>query len=548
MTTTPSPQQPAEAPGHSHFDSIVIGAGFGGLRMLWELRRLGLSARVLEAGSNVGGTWYWNRYPGARTDSEAWVYCFSFDKDLLQDWNWSERFPQQRDMERYFHHVAERFDMRKDIQFDTRVASARYDEPANIWEIETEQGERFTCTYLIAATGLLHISKDPPFAGLASYQGQWFRTSDWPKEPIDFTGQHVAVVGTGATGVQVIPVVAQMANCLTVFQRTPNYVVPGRSHPLDAPELAEIKRNYDRIWQQAGEHVYGFAMEPAGRTYGEASPAERQRIFDAGWEAGGFRYLFETFDDLLINEEANAEAAEFVRNKIRSIVKDPETAKLLCPDNHPYGGKRPPMGQYYYETFNRDNVALVDVRSNPIADVTPTGIRLQDGAEFPVDTIIFALGFDALTGSLTRMTVTGRQGQTLADKWRHAPQTNLGISVDGFPNLFMISGPQSPFANIPVVIEQSASFIGALLAHARDSGCDRIEATPQAAEAWGRHCQALLDMSPIIQAGEGVNSWFAGANLEGKARGVYFYYGGAAGYFAELRQAIAEGFGGFACS
>jgi len=536
--------QSATSPAIPHVDAIVIGAGFGGLRALWELRKLGLGTRVLEAGSNVGGTWYWNRYPGARADSEAWVYCFWFDKSLQQDWNWPERYPQQRDIEQYFQHVVDRFDMRKDIQFDTRVASATYDEQKKLWIVETERGERFSCTYLVSASGFLHIAKDPPYKGLTSFQGQWYKTSSWPEEDVDLTGKRVAVVGTGATGVQVIPVVAQMAEHLFVFQRTPNYVVPGRSHPLEAPEMAEIKRNYDKIWKQAEKHVYAFAMEPAGKMHDDFSPAERQRILDAGWEAGGFNYLFQTFDDLLVNEEANATAAEFVRNKIRAIVKNPETAELLCPKNHPYGGKRPPMGQHYYETFNRENVTLVDVGSNPIDDVTPRGIRLRDGSEFDVDVIIFALGFDALTGSLAHMNVSGKKGQKLEERWRLAPRTYLGISVDGFPNLFMISGPQAPFANIPVVIEKSVSFIGKAVEHARQSG-GSIEATPDAVESWNRRCQELFDMNPIIKAGESVNSWFSGANIDGKASGVYFYYGGAAGYFNEIGDVVDKGFPGF---
>lgn len=536
--------QSANAGSAKHCDAIVIGAGFGGLRSLWELRKLGMSARLLEAGSDVGGTWYWNRYLGARADSEAWVYCFWFDKALQEEWNWPERFPQQRDIERYFQYVADRFDMRKDMQFNTRVVAATYDESANLWTIRTAQGETFTCTYLIAATGFLHIAKDPPFKGLSSFHGEWYQTSNWPKEPVDFGGKRVAVIGTGATGVQVIPIVAQLAEHLFVFQRTPNYVVPGRSYPLEEADQQEIKRNYEQIWKQAEQHVYGFAMEPPNRLSADFTPEEQQRILDAGWEAGGFRYLFETFDDLLVNEEANEMAAEFIRNKIRAIVRNSQTAELLSPRNHPYGGKRPPMGQNYYETFNRENVTLIDVSTNAIEEITPQGIRLSNGEEYGVDVIIFALGFDALTGSLTRIDVTGRGGLTLKEKWRQAPQTYLGICVDGFPNLFMVSGPQSPFANIPVVVEKSVSFIGQALDHARSKG-GRIEAMPEAADNWGRHCQDLLDMSPIIKAGERVNSWFSGANLEGKAHAAYFYYGGAAGYFAEVQKVIDDGFPGF---
>jgi cation diffusion facilitator CzcD-associated flavoprotein CzcO len=517
-----------------HFDVLVVGAGFGGMRMLWELRKRGLSAKVLEAGSNVGGTWYWNRYPGARTDSDAAVYCFWFDKELHEDWDWPERFPTQAEMEKYFQHVVDRYDMRKDIQFNTLVDSAVYDEDSNVWTVGTDSNETFTCTYLVCATGLLHISKDPPFPGLTSFHGEWYKTSNWPKEHVDFAGKRVAVVGTGATGVQVIPVVACVADQLHVFQRTPNYVVPGRNLTLDAWDRQEMKRNYDRIWQKAESHIYAFAMDTTGRNFNDFTPEERQRIFEAGWEAGGFNYLFQTFDDLLVNVEANKMAADFIRNKIRAIVADPATAELLCPKNHPYAGKRPPMGQLYYETFNRDNVKLVDVSKNPIADVTPNGIRLENGDEFEVDVIIFALGFDALTGSLMRMNVRGRQGQKLEEKWRDAPHTHLGMCIDGFPNLFMISGPQSPFANIPVVVEKSVTFIGKALDKARENG-GMIEARPEAVEAWGRKCSELLDMSPIIKSGEGVNAWFSGANVEGKAHAVYFYYGGASQYFLDLQ-------------
>lgn len=541
MTTT----SPANGSHSHHSDVLVIGAGFGGMRMLWELRKLGLSAKVLEAGSDVGGTWYWNRYPGARTDSDAAVYCFWFDEDLYREWEWQERFPTQGEMERYFRHVADRYDMRKDIQFNTRVESAEYDESENVWTITTESNEIFTSTYLVCATGLLHISKDPPFPGLTSFKGEWYKTSNWPKEQVDFEGKRVAVIGTGATGVQVIPVVACVADQLLVFQRTPNYVVPGRNLTLDQWDTQEMKRNFHNSWQKAQNHVYAFAMDRPGRSFNDFTPEEQHRIFDAGWEAGGFNFLFRTFDDLLVNVEANAAASEFVRSKIRAIVKDPETAELLCPKNHPYGGKRPPMGQLYYETFNRDNVKLIDVSKNAIVDVTETGILLQNGDEFEVDIIIFALGFDALTGSLMKMNIRGRQGKKLEDKWRDAPHTHLGISVDGFPNMFMISGAQSPFANIPVVVERSVSFIGEAIEKARRNG-DRIEARPEAVEAWGKKCQELLEMNPIIKSGESVNAWFSGANVEGKAHSVYFYYGGVDNYFSDIDNEVREDFVGYA--
>jgi cation diffusion facilitator CzcD-associated flavoprotein CzcO len=532
------------------FDAIVVGAGFGGVRALYELRdRLGLSVRVLEAGTSVGGTWYWNRYLGARTDSEAWVYCFSFDKDLGQEWDWSERYPPQSEMERYFQHVVERFDMGKDIQFNTRVTSAHYDEATNRWRVGTEGGESFTCTYFISATGLLHLALEPPFPGLDSFEGEWYMTAKWPKEPVSFSGKRVAVVGTGATGVQVIPVAAQTAERVTVFQRTPNYVLPGRNHPLDAAQREAIKRDYEEIWAQCAEQSFAFPIPLANRVAGDmTTPEEHQRVLDRGWETGGFRFVFETFDDMLVDDRSNGVASEFVRNKIRTIVKDPETAELLCPKNHPVFSKRPPLGHFYYEAFNRENVELVDVGGNPIEEITSKGIRLRDGEEYEVDMIVFALGFDAVTGALTHMDCRGKDGHTLREKWRAGARTYLGIAVDGYPNLFMISGPQAPFANIPVVIDKSVEFIGRAIAFLREHGHARREPTPEAVESWCRHMQELLDVVSVIKQGESVHSWFVGANVPGKAHSVYFYFGGAPAYFQEIGQVAGRGFEGFALS
>jgi cation diffusion facilitator CzcD-associated flavoprotein CzcO len=544
MSAEPQAQSTNGGAASSDFDAIIVGAGFGGLRALHELRdKLGLSVRVLERGTNVGGTWYWNRYPGARTDSEAWVYCFSFDKDLEQEWDWQERFPQQREVERYMQHVVERRDMAKDIQFNTTVRSAVWDEAANRWTIETEAGECFTCTYFISASGLLHVALEPPFEGLDSFGGEWYMTSRWPKEPVSFEGKRVAVVGTGATAVQVIPEVAKEAEHLTVFQRTPNYVMPSRNHPLEENQRREIKRNYDQIWAQAEQQVFAFPMDPAGRVAADmTSPEQHRQVLEAGWEAGGFRFIFETFDDLLVDQYSNDVASEFFRQKIRAIVKDPETAELLCPTDHPLAGKRPPLGHFYYETYNRKNVSLVSVKENPIARITPKGVQLADGTEYEADIIIFALGFDAVTGALTSMEVHGRDGHTLKERWKDGAYTYLGNCVEGYPNMFMISGPQSPFANIPVVIDKTVEFIGRAVAHARENGDDRIEPTAEASQEWGRHCADLMNATIIIMAGENVRSWFLGANVEGKAHGVYFYFGGAAAYFGELKNEADGGF------
>jgi cation diffusion facilitator CzcD-associated flavoprotein CzcO len=528
----------------SEFDVVVIGVGFGGLRMMWELHQLGMSVKAFERGSDVGGTWYWNRYPGARTDCEAWVYCMFFDEQLKQDWDWPERYPQQRDVERYLRHVADRFDLRKDIQFDTTITSAVYDEARNLWMVSTEHGETVTCRYLISATGLLHMAYEPPFPGLDTFCGEWYLTSQWPKESVEFGGKRVALVGTGATGVQVVPEVARMADHLRVFQRTPNYVVPNRNHPLEASQRNEIKRTYDRILEQVRQHSFAFPMDPAGRVYDEDRSAEEvRRILDAAWEAGGFYYLFTAFDDLLIDMRSNEIASEYLRDKIRTIVKDPETAEKLIP-NYPFGSKRPPLGHSYYEAFNRDNVDVVDVSGNPIAEITPRGIRLENGDEHEADIIIFALGFDAFTGVLTQMDVRGRGGVTMKEKWVEGPHTYLGITVDGFPNFFMLSGPQSPFANIPVVLDKSVAFIGRVLRYMRERGLDRTEPTEEAVKVWGDTCDALLDVVPPIKAGLTVRSWFVGTNIPGKKPGVLIYLGGAASYFDQLDQVADRDFDG----
>jgi cyclohexanone monooxygenase len=546
MSTQTEPRPGTDDQATVDYEAIVIGAGFGGLRALRELRdELGMSVKVLEAGTDVGGTWYWNRYPGARTDTESWAYCFSFDEQLLQDWDWPERFPTQANVLEYLRHAADRFDMRKDIQFETRVTAVRYDEAANTWTVETERGERFTSTYVVAASGVLSVVYEPPFPRLDSFEGEWYQTSRWPKEPVQFEGKRVAVIGTGATGVQVIPIVAHSVEHLTVFQRTPNYVMPGRNHPLTAEQRNEIKRNYDAIWEQANRQVFAFPMDPADRLSSElTSEEDLQRVFEAGWEAGGFRYLFETVDDLLVDQRVNDYASEFVRKKIRAIVKDPETAELLCPKTHGVGGKRPPLGHHYYETYNRDNVDLVNVRPNPIVEITPKGVRLQDGSEYEVDVIIFAIGFDAVTGSLTHMNVRGRGDVPISEKWSERTGTALGMCVDGFPNLFMILGPQGPFANLPPIIHKQVEFMGRAISRMREVGADRIEATPEAVKAWDENCQMLLDAT-IIANGLEDRPWFLGANIPGKPISVLFYFGGAGAYFDELAKEIAEGFQSF---
>ena len=524
------------------FDAIVIGAGFGGLRMLHELRELGMSARVIEAASDVGGTWYYNRYPGARTDSEAWVYAFSFSKEIQDTWDWSERYPGQAEARAYLQYVADFCDMRRDIQFDTRVRSARYDEQSNTWHVATSDGQTHTCSYLVTATGPLSTPYKPDFPGIDEFAGEWYLTGNWPKQPVSFTGKRVAVIGTGATAVQAIPLIAQTAAEVTVFQRTPNYVLPARNAPLTDYEREAYRANYDTIWEKTRRHFFAFDFEAAGRNVADVDEAERRRILERYWETGTFRFLFETFDDIFTDEQANEVVAEFVREKIHAIVEDPATAELLCPKDHPLGAKRPPLGHFYYETYNRENVHLVSVRDNPITAISRNGVMVGE-TEYPADIIVFATGFDAVTGTLKQMDLRGRNGVTLNEHWAAGPQTYLGICADGFPNLFMVGGPQSPFANIPVVIDGCVEWIGRALGHLRDGRHRTIEPTPQAVAAWGRHMDDLVNQTVLPRA---AGSWFMGGNIPGKPRVVLFYFGGAGAYRDECNAAADRGFEGFA--
>ncbi|HZZ46474.1 MAG TPA: NAD(P)/FAD-dependent oxidoreductase [Pseudonocardia sp.] len=525
------------------FDAIVVGAGFSGLRMLHELREQGLSVRVYEAGTDVGGTWYWNRYPGARTDTESWCYAYQFSSELQRDWNWTERFPTQREAHEYLRHVADRFDMRRDIRFETRVTAAHYDEAANTWSVTTDAGDTLTCTYFIPAPGPLSLPYKPDFPGLDDFTGEWVITGNWPKEGVDVAGKRVVCIGTGATAVQVIPIVAKSAGKLTVLQRTPNYVMPARNFPLSDDDRQEIQANYEAIWQQANEHFFAFPMTPSGRRATEHSEEERRKIFEQGWETGGFRFIFETFDDLITDLQANEYASEFVRDKIRSIVNDPETAELLCPKDYPLAGKRPPLGHFYYETFNRPNVELVDVRTNPISGITANGVRTEDGTVHEADVIIFATGFDAVTGSLTSMDIRGRGGVSLAEKWAGGPRTHLGIGVEDFPNMFLVAGPQTSFANLPPVIEGIASWIGGAIRHLRSNGLATMEATPGGTERWVEHVQELVDATVLPH---GKNSWFLGDNIPGKPHVVLYYFGGAGAYRRECESVAEAGYQGFA--
>ena len=464
------------------FDAVIIGAGFAGLGMLRQLREeLGMSIQVYEAGSGVGGTWYWNRYPGARCDSESYVYCFSFSKELLQDWNWSGKYPEQPEILSYLNHVADRFDLRRNIRFDTRVTSAKFLEDTNRWLIETDQGDCVTARFLITGIGCISTGNVPDIPGLDSFEGEWHHTGSWPHEGVDFAGKRVGVIGTGSSGIQAIPVIAKQAKRLSVFQRTPQYSIPARHETVDRRFIEEdVKPNYDEIWEKARWSRSGFPVEFSQRSALDVTAEERLEIFETHWAKGGFGFLHGTFADIRTDIRANDTVAEFVRSKIREIVEDPETAEKLVPMDHPYGSKRALIDTNYFETYNRENVELVDIRRSPIQEITPKGIRTED-EEFEFDIIVFATGYDAMTGSFLKMDIRGRNDLPLKEKWSEGPKTYLGLQVSGFPNMFMITGPGSPsvLCNMPVAIEQHIEWISEFIEFLDENGIETAEAGPR---------------------------------------------------------------------
>jgi len=521
------------------FDAVVIGAGFGGLRALHDLRQMGLSVVAVDAGTDVGGTWHWNRYPGARTDSEAWYYCFSFSKELLDEWEWSQRYPTQVEMDRYFRFVADRLDLRKDIRFQTRLTAATWDEAAQVWIVQTDGHETLTCRYLVSAAGALSKPYLPDFPGLELFAGEWYQTGFWPDHEVDFAGKRVAVVGTGASGVQVVPAVAQTAAQVTVFQRTPNYVLPARNRPLDPSERAAIKADYDNVWARARQQFYGMDLPMNEKAAADFSLEAQQQQLERAWEIGGFRFLFDTFSDLWLDGAANEIASDFIRSKIRAIVKNPATAELLCP-KYPLAAKRPPCGHGYYETFNRDNVGLVDVGDNPITEILARGLRTATD-QYDADIIIFATGFDAITGAAENMDIRGRAGAGLRDVWNPVPRSYLGMAVDGFPNLFTVAGPLGPFANGPIMVEQQVEFVTAAIQHMQENGYTALDPEPEAVDGWVQHVGEILEGTVLANA-ESANSWFLGANIPGKPRGILAYFGGAGTYFDRLEEEAGSGF------
>ena len=535
---------PRPHPTRPDFDVVIVGAGFAGLYMLHRLREAGFTARVFEAGDGVGGTWYWNRYPGARCDIESVDYSYSFSPELEQAWEWSERYPRQPEILAYLNHVADRFDLRRDIALNTRVTAAHFDQGAGLWRVENDRGGRCTAQYCVMATGCLSVPKAPDLPGIERFAGATYLTAAWPRDGVDFTGQRVGVIGTGSTAIQVIPQVARQAEHLTVFQRTANFSVPARNGPLEAAEQQRVKADYPHRRALSRQSLFGIpvALPDTPRRTRDIPPAELNQTLETLWAQGGAMSLLAAAPDVLVDPEANARVAEFVRGKIRATVSDPRAAELLCPTSHPLGTKRLCLDTDYYETFNRDNVTLVDLRATPVETLTEHGLRTRD-AEHRLDALILATGFDAMTGALLAMDIRGRDGRSLREAWADGPHTYLGLASAGFPNLFLITGPQSPsvFTNMVMSIEQHVDWIADCLAHLRARGIRSIEASAPAQAQWEAHVAAVADATLMPQA----DSWYVGANVPGKPRVFMAYLGGLGPYRQRCDQVAAQGYAGF---
>ena len=525
-------------------DAVVIGAGFSGLYMLHRLRNeMGLSARVFEAGGGVGGTWYWNRYPGARSDSDSYVYGFTFDEDLWQEWEWSERYPEQHEIRAYLEHVAERFDLNRDIQFRTRVTAATFDEATDTWTVTTDAGDSVTARYVITAVGALSASNTPHFAGIESFQGESYHTGRWPHERVDFTGKRVGIIGTGASAVQAVPLIAAEASDLTVFQRTANYIIPARNGPVPEDVKQARKGDYAGIRERIQQSYFGFELNLLEKGALDSTDEEIYEELMPRWEAGGFGIWLGSYVDMFFVDEANAKVRNFLHDRIREKVDDPETAELLIPKGYPFGVKRNPLDSGYYETFNLPHVHLVDVKSNPLAEITATGLRLEDGTAYEFDAIVYATGFDAMTGPMNKIDIRGRGGELLREKWAEGPRTYLGLTSAGFPNLFTITGPQSPsvLSNMPVSIEQHVDFVARIIGDMRERGAAAIEPTREAEDAWVVHCQEVVAQTLFPTA----DTWYMGANIPGKPRVFMPNLDFVGPYRAKCDEVAANDYDGF---
>src|SRR3984957_19704314 len=538
MAASRETQAPNAAAPVLDYDAIIIGAGMSGMYQLHRLRELGLRTRVFEAGTNVGGTWYWNRYPGARFDSESYSYGYSFSQELLEEWNWSEHFAGQPETLRYLNHVADKFDLRRDIQFRSRVAAATWEEDTRSWNGTLQDGSRFRAGFLITPIGPLSAPTLPRIEGVDMFQGQSFHTARWPHEPVDVAGKRVAVIGTGATGGQTIQTIAKTVGHLTVFQRTPNWCAPLHSGKIDAETQAKIKAGYPEMFARCRETFACFLHTPDPRGAFEVSEVEREAFYEKLYAERGFGIWQGNFRDILMDRKANATISDFVARKIRSRVKDPKVAEKLIPKNHGFGTRRLPLETFYYEVYNRDNVELVDITETPIERITPDGIKTS-AAEYQFDIIIYATGFDAITGSFDRIDLRGVDGVKLKDRWKNGPQTYLGVMVDGFPNMMMLMGPHTALGNIPRSIEYNVDWVTRLIRYARENNLTRADATAAGVTSWTDHVKAL----GVGLLSNEVDSWMTGINrnVEGKqTRIVARYSGSAPAYRARCDEVAAK--------
>ena len=531
------------AAAKADFDAIIVGAGFAGLYMLHQLRGRGFKARIFEAGTGVGGTWYWNRYPGARCDVESMQYSYQFSPELQQEWRWSERYAAQPEILTYANHVADRFDLRRDIQLETRVLKATFDEAANRWTLETSDGKTTNAQVCIMATGCLSSTNTPKFKGLDSFKGPTYHTGNWPHEKVDFTGRTVAMIGTGSSAIQSIPLIAAEAEHLTIFQRTANYAIPAHNKPL-APEIeVEWKANYPEYRARARSMPTGVLFDYSSDKALETPAEARDREYQRRWDRGGLSFLG-AYMDLLVDDNANRTAAQFVAAKIRAAVQNPELAEKLVPKNI-IGCKRLCIDTGYYDTFNRDNVTLIDVGEKPVECITPEGVRAH-GKDYKADALILATGFDAMTGALLKIDIRGRAGRPLRDKWDGGPRTYLGLMTEGFPNLFTVTGPGSPsvLTNMLPTIEQHVEWIADCISHMRAKNINRIEANRDAEDAWVDHVNVVAGRSLRSMC----SSWYVGANVPGKPRVFMPYIGGFPAYIEKCNDVVAKGYDGFTLS
>jgi cyclohexanone monooxygenase len=541
MRTTPTEATIGSAdPGV--LDAIIVGAGFAGIYMLYRLRQLGLRALVLEAAPEPGGVWWWNRYPGARCDVESVDYSYSFDADLEQSWCWTELYSTQPEILSYIQHVVDRFDLRRDMRFSTRVVGAELDEVAMRWAVLTHLGEQIVARHLIMATGCLSVTKRPDMPGLDRFEGECYHTGEWPHEPVSFAGKRVGVIGVGSSGTQLIPVAARDAGHLQVFQRTPNFSVPAPNGPMTHEYEREVKSTYPSRRAFTRTTASGLNMDMNRQSALEVTPEEREERFERMWRTAGFGFVL-SYSDLLLSRQANQTAVDFIADKIRHTVHNPEVAAALIPTDYPYGAKRPSVDTGYYETYNRNNVELVDIRADPIVEVTASGLTMQSGTHHPLDMLVLATGFDAMTGALARIEIRGRRGLRLVDKWAAGPRTYLGLATSGFPNLFMLAGPGSPsvLTNVMTSIEQHVEWLGELLAYVGREGIVSVEADGAAEDAWVDHVNELAAATLYPQA----DSWYLGANVPGKPRVFMPYSGGLRAYRRRCAQVAESGYEGF---